>query len=77
MSYILLSMLLRTWKVSCHIIFYRCYCGLGGLVVLYFALCVIEDLGVSCLIFCYRCYRELGRFVVFYFSIDVIEDLED
>ena len=92
MSYTLLSVLLRIWNVSCLILCYRCYRGLGGLVVLYFSIDVIEDLQdylsyallsvlwrtwrVSCPILCYRCYRELGRLVVVYFVIDVIEDLE-
>ena len=44
LSYSLLSMLYRTWKVGCPILCYLCYRGLGGLVVLYFALCVMEDL---------------------------------
>jgi hypothetical protein len=44
LSYILLSMLLRTSRVSCPIFCYQYYRKLGGLVVLYFALCVMEDL---------------------------------
>ena len=44
MSYSVLSVLLRTWKVSFPILCYLCYRGLGRLVVLYFALCVMEDL---------------------------------
>jgi hypothetical protein len=37
-------MLLRTWRVSCPILCYLCYRGLGGLVVLYFVIDVIENL---------------------------------
>jgi hypothetical protein len=44
LSYTLLSMLWRTWKVSCPILCYLCYRGLGRLVVLYFVIYVIEDL---------------------------------
>jgi len=44
LSYSLLSMLLRTWKVSCPIPCYRCYRGLGRLVVLWFVIDVIEVL---------------------------------
>jgi hypothetical protein len=71
---------------------YRCYRGLGKLVVLFFVINVIEDLnGVlfctllsmllrtwkdSCAILCYLCNRGLGRIIVLYFVIDVIEDLE-
>jgi hypothetical protein len=44
MSYTLLFGLLRTWNVSCLILCYRCYGGLGVLVFLYFAICVIEEL---------------------------------
>jgi hypothetical protein len=40
----LLSMLLKTWKVSCPVLCYLCYRGLGRLVVLYFAIDVMEDL---------------------------------
>jgi hypothetical protein len=43
-SYALLSVLLRTWNVSCLILCYRCYRVLGGLVVLYFVINGIEDL---------------------------------
>jgi hypothetical protein len=43
-SYALLSVLLRTWNVSCLILCYLCYRGLGGLVVLYFVIDVIDDL---------------------------------
>jgi hypothetical protein len=42
--YTLLSMLLRTWEVRCPILCYLCYGGLGGLVVLYFNIDVIENL---------------------------------
>jgi hypothetical protein len=42
-SYALLSVLLRTWNVSCLILCYLCYGGLGGLVVLYFVIDVIEN----------------------------------
>jgi hypothetical protein len=44
LSYTLLSMLYRTWKVSCPILCYLCNRGLGGLVVLYFVIDVIENL---------------------------------
>jgi hypothetical protein len=44
LSFTLLSMLLRTWKVGCPIRCYLCYRGLGGLVVLYFAINIIENL---------------------------------
>ena len=40
----LLSMLLKTWKVSCPVLCYLCYRGLGRLVVLYFVIDVMEDL---------------------------------
>jgi hypothetical protein len=40
----LLSVLLRTWKVTCPILCYLCYRGLGGLVVLYCVIDVIENL---------------------------------
>jgi hypothetical protein len=43
-SYSLLSVLLRTWKVSFPILCNQCYRGLGRLVVLYFVIDVIEDL---------------------------------
>ena len=71
---------------------YRCYIGLGRLVVLYFIIDAIEDLKgqlsyallsilqrtwrINCPTLCYRCYRGLGRIVVLYLVIDVIEDLE-
>ena len=54
-------MLYRTWKVSCPILYYRCYRGFGGLVVLYFVIDIIED---------------IGGLIVLHFVIDVIEDLE-
>jgi hypothetical protein len=76
LSYTLLSVLLRTWNVSCLILCYWCYRGLGRLVALYFVIYVIEDLEVRCPIFCLQCNRELGRLVVLYFAIYVIEDLE-
>ena len=44
LSYTLLSMLLRTWNVSCLILCNGCYRGLVGLVVLYFSIDVIEVL---------------------------------
>jgi hypothetical protein len=44
LSYTLLSVLWRTWKVSCPILCYLCNRGLGTLVVLYFVIDVIEDL---------------------------------
>jgi hypothetical protein len=44
-SYTLLSVLLRTWNVSCLILCNPCYRGVGGLVVIYFSVDVIEDLG--------------------------------
>jgi hypothetical protein len=43
-SYSLLSVLLRTWNVSFPIRCYLCNRGPGRLVVLYFAIDVIEDL---------------------------------
>ena len=76
MSYSLLSVLLRTWKISFPILCYQCNRGLGRLVVLYFVIDVIEDLEGWLRILCYRCYREFGRLVVVYVVIDVIEDLE-
>ena len=44
LPYTLLSILLRTWKVSCLILCYRCYRGLGRIVVLCYIIDVIEDL---------------------------------
>jgi hypothetical protein len=44
LSYTLLSVLLRTWYGSCLMLCYRCYRGLGGLVVLYCVIDVIENL---------------------------------
>jgi hypothetical protein len=44
LSYTLLSMLLRTWRVSCPMLYYLCYRELGRLVVLYFVIYVIENL---------------------------------
>jgi hypothetical protein len=44
LSYTLLSMLYRTWKDRCAIPCYRCYRGLGRIVVLYFVIYLIEDL---------------------------------
>jgi hypothetical protein len=92
LSYTLLSVLWRTWRVSCPILCYRCYRELGRLVVVYFVIDVIDDLEgslsytflsmllriwrISCPILCYLCYGGLGGLVVVYFAIDVIEDLE-
>jgi hypothetical protein len=75
-SYTLLSVLLRTWNVSCLILCNRCYRRLGGLVVLYFALSVMEDLEGSFRILCDRCYSGLGKIGVLFFVICVLEDLE-
>jgi hypothetical protein len=69
-------MLLRTWRVSCPMFCYLCHRGLEGLVVLFFAICVLEDLEGSCLLLCYRCYRGLGGLVVLYFALCVMEDVE-
>ena len=44
LSYTLLSILLRTWKVSCPIFCFLCYRELGRLVVLCFSIYVIENL---------------------------------
>jgi Na+/melibiose symporter-like transporter len=88
-----LSVLLRTWNVSCLILCYWCYRGFGKLVVLFFVIYVIEDFEgelsyivlamlwstwkVSCPILCTLCYAGLGGSVVVFFPIYVIEDLED
>ena len=76
LSYTLLSILLMTWKVSCFILCYRCYRGLGRFVVLYFIIDVIEDLEGLLRILCYQCYRGLGGLVVLCVVIYAIEDLE-
>jgi hypothetical protein len=55
---------------------FLCHRGLKSLIVLFFAICVMEDLGGSCRILCYRCYRGLAGLVVLYLAIDIIEDLE-
>jgi hypothetical protein len=71
---------------------YRCYRGLGGLVVLYFSIYVIENLEgwlsynvlsmlyrtwkLSYPILCYLCNRGRGGLVDLYFAIYVIENLE-
>jgi hypothetical protein len=44
MSYTLLSVIWRTWRVICPIFCYRCYRELGRFVFFYFAIDVIEDL---------------------------------
>jgi hypothetical protein len=65
LSFTLLSMLLWTWKVGCPILCYLCYSGFGTLVVLYFAIDIIEDLVVCCPILCSLCYRGLGGLVTY------------
>jgi hypothetical protein len=85
-------MILRSCKVSCPILCYRFYRGLGRLVFLYFVIDIIEDLEgyLSCSLLsvfertlkvsgpipCNLCYRGFVRLVVLYFVIDFIEDLE-
>jgi hypothetical protein len=46
LSYALLSILLRTWMISCPILCSLCYGRFGRLVVLYFVFCVIRTWNV-------------------------------
>jgi hypothetical protein len=72
----MLSVLLRTWNVSCLIICYRSYGGLGGLVVLNFSIDIIEDLEDKLSYTLLSLFWRIWTVVVVYFVIDFIEDLE-
>jgi hypothetical protein len=72
----MLSVLWRTWKVTCPILCYLCYRGHGGLVVLYLLSMLLRTWKVICPVLCYLCDRGAGILVVLYLVINVIEDLE-